>query len=136
MCIRLILLLILLYSGKVLAIEFPIEITEYADGVRIVAYLNKNDINEKSRWRPFHGAPPLSINDALQAVQQHINSRPDAGHITITEIELRQIPHHKGYWHYLIKAKQEVNEGTHAQFFIVLMDGKVISAIREPESIK
>ena len=59
---------------------------------------------------PFASPPPLSINDALKAVEN--------------------------YWHYLIRLKSTIDNKPRADFFVVLMDGKVISAFKEPDSIK
>ena len=129
-------LLVLLFSGKALAFEFPIEVTEYFDDVKIVAYIDKSDINEVSHWIPFEKQPPLSIYDALQAVKKFMISNSVFGDATVTGIELRRIPHHEIYWHYVVKVKYKDKENIRPHFFVVLMDGKVISAIREPESIK
>lgn len=136
MFIRFTPLLLLLFSVKVSAYEFPTEIIEYFDNVQIVAYLKKSDINDKLTWVPFESSPPLSINKALMAVKKYIKSDTSFSDITLTEIELKRLPHHKTLWHYLVKAKYSANGETKPHFFVVLMDGKVISAIKEPESIK
>jgi len=128
--------LFLLLSGKVLALNFPIEITEYFDDVKIIAYVNKSDINDKSQWTPFESPPPLSIPDALKAVETYISSDTSYVDTTLTEIELKRIPHHETYWHYLVKIKSTVDDAVQPHFFVVLMDGKVISAIKLPEAIK
>jgi hypothetical protein len=133
---KLIPLLFLLFSGKLLAFEFPIEITEYIDDIKIIAYINERDINRESRWTPFDGPPPLSIYDALQAVQGDISSNAAITDTTLIGIELKQIPHHEMYWHYLVKVKFKLADKTQPHFFVVLMDGKVISALKRPESIK
>ena len=129
-------LLLLLFSWKALAVEYPVEIAEYIDDIKIVAYINENDINGTSPWSPFGKPPPLSVDQALQAVQNFITTNPDFTDITLTGIELKQIPHHETYWHYLVKVKFKHNGTTQPHFFAVLMDGKVISAIKLPESIK
>jgi hypothetical protein len=56
--------------------------------------------------------------------------------MTLTGIELKKIPRHEKHWHYLVKTKSEVDDIVESHYFIVLMDGKVIAAIKEPESIK
>lgn len=136
MVIRFLLPLFLLLSGKVLAYEFPIEITEYVDEVRIAAYIKKEDINNNVKWTPFEGPPPLTIDEALKAVQEFIKSDVDMAKSTLVEIELRQIPNHEKSWHYLVRVRYQSEDKIQPHFFLVLMDGKVISAIREPESIK
>ena len=126
----------ILLSGRALAFEFPIEITEYVDEVRIAAYINKEDIDNNVKWTPFEGPPPLSIHEALKAVQEFMMSDSNLTKSTLVEIELRQIPHHEKSWHYLVRVRYQTEDKIRSHFFLVLMDGKVISAIREPESIK
>ena len=128
--------LLLVLSGKVLAVEFPIEITEYVDEVRIAAYINKEDIKNNVQWTPFEGPPPLSIHEALKSVQEYMKSDEDMASATLVEIELRPIPHHEKSWHYLVRMRYQSEDKVRPHFYLVLMDGKVISAIREPESIK
>ena len=74
---KLIPLLFLLMSGRVLAYEFPVEVVEYIDDVKIVAYIDKNHISKISQWVPFESQPPLSIHDALQAVQKFMISNAE-----------------------------------------------------------
>lgn len=136
MASRLISLLLLLLSGKVLAVDFPIEITEYVDEVRIAAYINKEDLNNNVLWTPFEGPPPLSIDEALKAVQEYVKSDKGMGKATLVEIELRPIPHREMSWHYLVRIRYQSEDTVKPHFYLVLMDGKVISAIREPGSIK
>ena len=40
-------LFFVLFSGKAMAIEFPIEVTEYIDDIKIDVYINKNDVTDK-----------------------------------------------------------------------------------------
>jgi len=132
---RFIPLFVLLFSAKLYAYEFPIEITEYIDDVKVDAYISNNDINQALVWTPFESEPPLSMASALQAIQAYA-ANTDLSDMTLTGIELKQIPHHEKHWHYLVKIKSEVDEVVASHYFIVLMDGKVIPAIKEPESIK
>lgn len=128
--------LMLLVSGKLFAYDFPIEILEYVDDVRIVAHINKKDISADRQWSPFEAAPPLSIKDALNAVEQQIKTGTDYQEVSLSGIELKRIPHHKAHWHYLVRINHRVDGEIRSHFFVVLMDGKVIPAIREPESVK
>jgi hypothetical protein len=129
-------ILILLFSTQVLAIEFPIEISEYIDDVKIDAFINKEDLEKTSQWTPFESSPPLTINQALIAILNDEKSEINLNNASVIGVELKPVPHHKSYWHYLVKIKTISEEGSEPHFFIVLMDGKVISAIKEPESIK
>jgi hypothetical protein len=129
-------ILILLFSTQVLAIEFPIEISEYIDDVKIDAFINKEDLENTSQWTPFESSPPLTINQALTAILNDEKSEINLNNASVIGVELKPVPHHKSYWHYLVKIKTISEEGSEPHFFIVLMDGKVIPAIKEPDSIK
>lgn len=129
-------ILLLLLSGKILAVDFPIEVTEYIDDVKIHAYINKKDVNPNTRWIPFKNPPPLSITDALEKVHSYIKENDDLNNTRLIGIELKQIPHHEDNWHYLVKIKTMIDDTPVPHFFVVLMDGKVISAIKMPDSIK
>lgn len=130
------LLFLLLLSSKIYAIEFPVEIIEYLDDVKVVAFINESDIDKSLRWNPAQGKVPLGIDDALKAIREHVAADPELKQASLTGIELKQIPHHSGYWHYMVKMKTRVNNRNQAHYFIVLMNGKVIPGIREPESVK
>lgn len=129
-------LLFLLMSGKVLAYDFPIEVVEYVDDVKIVAYIDKNDIKKTPQWVPFESKPPLSIYDALLAAKKYMISNAEFVENKLIGIELKRIPHYEDNWHYLVKVKYKVGDNIQPHFFVVLMDGKVISALRKPEAIK
>ena len=129
-------LLLLLFSANAFAVKFPIEITEYIDEVKVDAYINEADLNKTSKWTPFKSAPPLSVNDALASIKQHIHADANFADTTLIGVELKPVPGHTAYWHYLIKLKTVTDGKSQPHFFVVLMDGKVISAIKEPESIK
>lgn len=136
MLVRMLPLVLMLFSCKIQAMEFPLEVIEYIDNSRVVAFINESDIDKTLPWTPFVGAPPLSLSDALGLIQQHTTSRLKLKNATLSEIELRQIPQHKDYWHYLVKMQASVDDKMRAYYFIVLMNGKIISGIREPQSIK
>jgi len=119
------------------ASQFPIQVIEQFDDVRIVAFINEDDVNDSAAWNPLEEAPPLSIASAIGAIKKHSAenaSYPSA--FSITEIELRQIPLHKNRWHYLIKIRSNVDHEFKNTFYVVLMNGKIIPAIVEPRSIK
>ncbi len=136
MLFRLLPLLFLLISGKVFAREAPIDIFEYIDDVKIVAFIKESDINRGLHWSPFKGVPPLTISKALASLHKYIVTNPKLARATLVEIKLKEIPQHKGYWHYLIKLNAKVNEKSQAHYFVVLMDGKIFPALKEPESFK
>jgi hypothetical protein len=126
----------MLFTGNVLANEPPIEIIEYIDDVKIIAYINESDLGAETQWIPFKSPPPLSISDALQAVDQYIKTNSEFTHATLIGIELKEIARHENIWHYLVRVKGSSADKTQAHFYVVLMNGKVISGIRRPDSIK
>jgi Zn-dependent metalloprotease len=128
--------LLLLISAQALAVEFPLEISEYFDDIRIVAYVNQSDIDKEARWTPFRSAPPLSVEAALDNVQTHLKADNVFADAELTSIELKPIPKQQDYWHYLVKMKYTQDGISRPHFFVVLMDGKVISALKQPDSIK
>jgi len=129
-------LMLLVSAARSLAYDFPVEITEYIDDVKVIAYLNESDVGNEPQWTPFEGPPALSISDALEAVRGHIESDTEFSDLRLTGIELKPIPHHAKRWHYLVKVRFKHRGSMRPHFFIVLMDGKVISAIKRPDSIK
>lgn len=128
--------LLLLICGEALAYETPVEIIEYIDDVKVIAYLNKSEIAKSPQWIPFESPPPLSIQDALQAVRLYLESDADFTDARLVSIELKRIPHYEQHWHYLAKVRYRVGDKIEPHFFAILMDGKLVSAIKEPESIK
>jgi len=136
MLLRVLPLLLIIFSGNIQASEFPIEIIEYIDNTKVVAFINESDIDRKLPWLPFKGALPLTVVDALKAIQEYVASDPELMNATLTEIELKQIPRHKGYWHYMVKMKTQINNKSLPHYFIVLMNRKIIQGLREPETLK
>jgi len=129
-------LFFILLSTSAAAVDFPIEISEYIDDVKVDAYIAKSDITEDSKWQPFTSRPPLSVEDSLKAVKKYLKSHTQLLHSTLLVIELRQIPHHESYWHYLVKIRSNIDNKLQTHFFVVLMSGKVIPAFKEPNSFK
>jgi len=133
---RILPLLLIVISGKIQAFEFPIEVIEFIDNAKVVAFLDETDIDKRSYWEPFTGVPPLSMTDALGAIHDHLAADPELGKATLSGIELKQIPHHERYWHYLVKLQTRMDDKPHSRYFIVLMNGKVIPGLMEPETVK
>jgi hypothetical protein len=129
-------LLLMGLAARALAFDFPVEVTEYIDDVKIIAYLNQREVDKEPQWTPFEGPPALSIADALEAVQHRIESDTELSEVTLTGIELKQIPQHAGRWHYLVKVRFKQDASVRPHFFVVLMDGQVISAVKRPDAIK
>jgi len=162
--------LLLLVSSRILANEYPVEIFEYLDDTKVVAFLKDSDIDKTAQWIPLETEVPLNINGALKAVSDLVLKDSDIDKtaqwipletevplningalkavsdladtddsleiIALTSIELKQIPGHPKHWHYLIKMKTESNGEIQPHYFVVLLDGKVIPAVKEPETFK
>lgn len=125
-----------LFSCPLFAIDFPIEISEYFDDVKVDVFINEEDLNQSKPWQPFESSPPLSMNQALMAIKDIEDSESVYSDAKVIGIELKPVPHHKSYWHYLAKLKVMSEDGPESAYYVVLMNGKVIPAIKEPESIK
>jgi hypothetical protein len=136
MSLRWLVLLVPLYSVNVPALELPIEIFEYVDNARVVAFVKESDIDEAAEWKPDSGAPALSINKVVTIANDYAAGNEGMNGAIIEEIALRRIPHHEGKWHYMVKMKTETEEKVRYHYLVVLMNGRSIPAIREPSSIK
>lgn len=137
MNIRWLVLFSVLFCATAQAVQFPTQVIEQFDDVKIVSFINESDINDSALWNPLESAPPLSVSAAIDAVKKHSSATATSPEsFSITEIELRQIPHHKNHWHYLIKTTSDVNHVSKNSFYVALMDGTIIPAIVEPVSYK
>lgn len=126
----------MLFCTKALAYHFPVEVFEYIDNTKVVAFINEEDIDKTLHWSPLEDPLPLTLTEALKAIQAHIANDPDLKDAVLSGAELKPVPHHKGYWHYLIRMKTDNGDKPVSHYFIVLMDGKIVTGIREPEMIK
>lgn len=136
MIFRVLPFLLVIASNYAQAYELPIEVIEYLDNRKVVAFINEGDIDKTQHWTPFEEAPSLTVEGALKAIKQYAAADPEYAKATLTGIELKPIPHHEGYWHYLVKLKTPFNDTFRSHYFIVLMNGKVISGIREPDTVR
>jgi len=129
-------LLLFLLAMNARAYELPIEIFEYVDNTKVVAFIHESDLGEATRWHPFKEAPPLAVKDVATAVDSYIKVTDTLKGAILEEIVLRKMPRHEGQWHYMVKLKTEKDDVTRYHYLVVLMNGKIIPAMREPESIK
>ena len=131
------LLLSTLICGSAQAFKSSIEIIEQFDDVKLVAFIDENHIKDYPLWHPLTEAPPLSVQAAIMAVKNLQNSNDKSSTVkAISEIELRELAHHKDYWHYLVKTKTGNDDESRIEVYVVLMNGKVIPAAIETESYK
>ncbi len=124
-----------LLSANAWAFQPSVEIIERFDDVRVVAFVSEDDLKDYPLWQPASGTPPLSVGEAIAAVtRQRSGHRHTMGEVE--EIELRKIAGRKDHWHYLVKLKARGAPGRGIEVYVVLMNGKVIPAIIEPEALK
>ena len=130
---RWLLMAVLAFSANAYAFQSKVEIIEQFDNLRMVAFIGREDINNSPEWEPNSGGPPLSVEEAIQAVKTFI--KDPTGTLPIREIEIRTVPRHEKHWHYLVKIKNDAMK-TKYDIYVVLMNGKVIPAIIEPQAYK
>ena len=126
-------LTLFVFSSNVYAYQPKIEIFEQFDNLRMVAFIEEKDINNSPEWTPGLSPIPLTVSGAIQAVAKltKASNAPDA----IKEIEIRPVPNFEKHWHYLIKVDNEAMNSKY-NIYVVLMNGKVIPAIIEPQGYK
>ncbi|MCG6898364.1 MAG: hypothetical protein LJE60_14840 [Thiocapsa sp.] len=132
MKLRIISVLLLLAPLGCRATEFPIALVEYVDDSRVVALVKQSDIDQGTGWVPGSESPPLSIEDAVAIVREATARDSRLAAATLNEVVLKRIPHHTDHWHYVIKLQSGPSDHPHLDFFVVLMNGRLIPAIREP----
>lgn len=121
---------IIALSAPVHAFQPTFEIVEQFDDLKTIAFIPVEDIDNNPMWDPAVSEPPISVFEAVQAIKK-INKPP----VSIDEIEIRKVPKREGQWHYLMK----VSNGSvkdNVNIYVVLMSGKVIPAIIEPQGYK
>ncbi len=134
---RLLPLLLLWAALPAGAYQFPVEISEYIDDVKVDVFIDPADLAGQKPWRPLRSPLPLTLDQALAAIANGVKQDRRIDKAGLVGVELKPIPRHPGLWHYLVKMKALMSNGQQRPlYFIVLMNGKVIPAIREPESIK
>jgi len=129
-------LVFLFFSHNLYAYEAPLEIIEYMDNTKIIAFIDEADMNKTKDWQPTDGVPPLTINGALKAIKKQASAYPELEDTVLSEIELKPIPRHEQHWHYIVKMKSKHNTKSQTHYVIVLMDGKVYPGLKEPEMLK
>jgi hypothetical protein len=127
---RSLLILIIAISSNANAFQPKIEIIEQFDELKMIAFINQEDMHSNPEWNANLDTIPLTVNSAIQAVKTFSKTIEP-----INEIEIRTVPNHKNKWHYLIKTTNEKMKSKYA-IYVVLMNGKVIPAIIEPQGYK
>jgi len=117
-------------TSNAYAYQPKVEIIEQFDNLKMIAFIHKNDIDSNPEWNPNVEAPPMTTLEAIKALKSAIKAIG-----SIKEIEIRQIPKHSSQWHYLIKVEDETMHSK-VSIYVVLMNGKVIPGIIQPQSYK
>lgn len=136
MSLRWLAVLLPLYSIGAHALEMPNEIFEYVDNERVVAFVNESDIDDAAAWKQGDDKPALSVAGVAALSHDYAERYEDTRGAVLDEITLRRIPQHDDDWHYMVKMHTEKDGEVSSHYLFVLMSGKVIPAINEPEAIK
>ncbi len=130
--------LVFLIAQNVFAAQFPLVLIESFDDAKVIIYVNESDIHNTPDWKPSEGAPPLSVKSLIEDVRKWNALNPEFSNATINEFELKPILNHEkeNRWYYLVQMKNSTNGTTDTHYLAVLMDGKVLAAVREPVSYK
>jgi len=126
-------LVLLTLAVNAYALTPTVEIVEQFDDLKMIAFIGEQDVNDNPQWNPDEGAPPLTISQAIQSIRAFNKASAKTG--AIKEIELRPVSRQDNRWHYLIKLENKVSAAKF-DIFVVLMSGKVIPAIIEPQTYK
>lgn len=123
---------------KALANQFPLEIIERFADARIVVYIQQTAIDQSPAWDPMEGAPPLTIEALVKTIQNWSAGDPVMAKSTIRKIELKPIrlKNSQDRWYYLVQLQAEHQDHTTMHYLAVLMNGKILQAIKEPEPYK
>ncbi len=135
---KLVIGLVFLVSQTVSASPFPQVLIESFDDAKVVIYVNESDISNAPKWQPSDGAPPLSVKNLIRDIKKWNTSNPEFANSTINEFELKPIVHHEkqNRWYYLVEMKTNKNGSSNTHYLAVLMNGKVLAAVKEPASYK
>jgi hypothetical protein len=120
-----------LSSANAQPLEPRTEIIEQFDDLRMVAFVPTADITNSPAWDADTSEPPLSVAEAIRAVRDFAGSSSGP----VREIELRPVPGSTARWHYLVKAAN-AEKTTRYDLYVILMNGKVVPAMIEPESVR
>ncbi len=127
---RYLLLFAFVISFNANAFKPKIEIIEQFDNLKMVAFISQEDMKDNPEWNPNLDVPPLTVSAAIKAVKKYTKSLKP-----IKEIEIRRVPDYENHWHYLVKSADDSMKSKY-DIYVVLMNGKVIPAMIEPQGYK
>ncbi len=130
--------LLLLVAQTAGAVQWPLEIFEIMDDRKIVVFLEEADITTSPTWDPAEGGPPLTLAEVVQKLSDWVGASDRLADLKIHEIKLKPIRHHESEqrWYYLVQLRRQIDGQPDRHYVAVLMNGKVVPALREPSSLK
>ena len=130
--------LVFVASQALATTPWPLEIIDHLDDATLVVFVNEADIEASPKWNPDSGAPPFGLQQMFQAVAAWKDKNDCTDTVKIEKIELKPIAHHEkeGRWYYLVQLRDEGAEKPTKRYLAILMNGKAIAAVKEPESYK
>lgn len=113
------------------ASSLPTEVIENMDRYRIVLYLNDAQIKAIPQWQPGEGAPPMSLQAAVDRVLAWMAGQESLKSAQVYELKYKPVHHYEklNRWYYLIELRLPAGK---KRFVAVLPDGQVVQAIEEP----
>ncbi len=123
---------VLLLDQNVAAVQWPLEVRENGDCREITVFLEEEDMRAVPSWGPAQGAPPLTVAGAIREVRHWVDASFRLKGLRIHEVELKPIGHRDAgrHWYYLVQLRRSVNGRPDRHHVAVLMNGRVIPAIR------
>jgi hypothetical protein len=120
-----------LYSVIAQASSLPTEVIENMDRHMIVLYLSDAEIKAIPQWRPGEGAPPMSLQAAVERVVAWKAGEESLKDAHIYEVKYKPVHHYEklNRWYYLIELRLPAGK---KRFVAVLPNGQVVPAIEEP----
>ena len=131
---RLITLVIVISATSAYASQSKVDLYERFDDFRVVAVIDKEDMNNSPTWNPGIDPLPLGVDAAIRSIRDFIKQADTVG--AIEKIEIRGIKNYPGQWHYLFKVATDHTNSSGYKMYLVLLNGKVIPAFIEPDAIK
>jgi len=135
---RLLAVVVFVIAQNALAAPFPLVLIESFNDAKVIIYAKESDIRNAPNWKPSDGAPPLSMENLITDIQKWNSLNPKFSDSRINEFELKPIVHYEkeNRWYYLVQMKDTNKGKTGEHYLAVLMNGKVLPAVKKPASYK
>ena len=119
-------------------IEWPLEVYEIMDDKRIVVFLNPADVDAAPRWSPGEGPPPVTIDRLINQIRTSGLLESDGTTLHIQEIKLKKLELEPEVqtWYYLVRLDGDSASDRGKKYVAMLLNGTIVPALVEPQSIK